>query len=120
MTWTQPPAPRADLVFEDLVALDGSGGFTAPWIDSGGVYRLRVAVFFLNNVAGTVGVQESAYDGTSGAAGSTPRLVREQPVTVSSFTGYAELDITCRWFNVIIRGGDPADFASITVRKVAI
>lgn len=118
MGYETSPIPRPDLPLETLAALDGSGAYNSGWIDTGGVFTIRVAVFFLNGESGTVTIQEAAYEGTGEFADSSPRLVRTQSVPVSSSAGYAELDLTCRYFALAISSGDPDDYCSVTVRSV--
>jgi len=119
MAWTQPPGPREDMCLEGLMATDGSGNYVSDWLDSGGVLTVRLAARFLNVAGNSLHVDEAVYDGNGAGAGSTPRVVRSQSVTLtnSSFDAFATLDLTCRWFRVSA-SGDPSDYVALTVRKV--
>lgn len=107
------------MCFEGLAATDGSGNFTTDWLDSGGVFRIRVAAQFLNVAGNSLSVQEAIYDGPGSGSGSVPRIVRSQSVSLtnSSFNAYAELDIAARWFRVTL-SGDVSDYVALTIRKV--
>src|SRR5438552_10241091 len=119
MTWTQPPGPREDMCLEGLMSTDSSGNYVSDWLDTGGVLTVRLAARFLNVAGSSVHVDEAIYDGNVSGAGSTPRIVRSQPITLTnpSFDAYAQLTLTCRWFRVGA-SGDPSDFIAITIRKV--
>lgn len=121
MTWIQPPGPRGDMCFEGLIHTDVStGNFSTDYLDSGGVFSIRLAARFLNVAGSGLAVSEYIYDGAGTGSGNTPRLVRSQPVTLtdSNFNAYAELKITARWFTVS-GGGDADDYVALTVRRIS-
>lgn len=100
-------AQRTDLVAEIDTTLDGSGDYTGPWIDSAGIFRLRVA-----NTGSGVRIEES---------NDQTNTVQVNTVEVSSEgLPYAqeEISITARYFRV--RGyGDPNAALHASVRVVA-
>lgn len=118
MSFSLDPRPRPDFYLEGEQLLDGSGNWTSDWMETEqGDAHLRLALYFINNFPGSVTIQEGAFDG--GLSGSSfPRVIREQSVTVTGSYAYDQLDLTTRYFRVVVVGGDPNDYVTLTVRKV--
>jgi len=118
ITFTQPP-PRNDLVLEDLFPTNGSGSYTSPWLDSGGVLCVRIAIDAINGVSvPNAAVVEAQWDDALGVA-SAPRIIRSQSLPAGSGTTvYGEIDLTCRYYQLSVSNAPANDFVAITVRRV--
>lgn len=94
-------ARRGDLLVEVNSTLDGSGDYTGDWIDSSGIFTIRV----LATTAGVnPGIQQTAdqvyiFSDTLGA-------------------GYQEYPITARYFRLYMDGGTPNAAFRAIVRAV--
>jgi hypothetical protein len=105
---------RKDLLLEAHPTLDGSGNFSTDWIDSAYVDSVRVACTF-NGGSPVVQVIEGQYDPDSSG---DPRMMRTQTITVSANKAYAELPLTCRFFQFAVTGGLAENPVAVTVRGV--
>lgn len=114
--WTRRP----DLIFEGSVTLDASGNWSSPkndlpgpdgsanitqWYSSAGIGSLRVAAYYdgLSVALNSFSLQESSFWDSS----STPVPYRNQEIPVTPYPGYvyAELDLTARFFQLLVDGG---------------
>lgn len=99
-------AQRTDLVAEIETTLDGSGDYTGPWIDSAGIFKVRVV-----NVGSGIRIEQSN-DQTNAVQISTVDVGVEGPYR------HEEIAITARYFRV--RGyGDANAPLHAAVRVVA-
>lgn len=93
---------RQDLLYEDDVTLDGSGNYTSPYFDSSGLVRLRFAADYNPLSAALSDFYLNEYMLNSGGSAI---LVRQQSIPVSyPGLGYAELDLTSRYFQFTASG----------------
>lgn len=113
MAWSFNPTHRRDINFELYEVMDGSGDYTTDWLESAEIFTIRVACSF-NGGTPTVRVDEGQYDSGAG----TPRLIRSQSVSVASGRGFAELDLTGRYFRLVVSGGLADNAFAATVRTV--
>lgn len=113
MAWT--PTRRNDILAELWEVLDTSGDYTGAWTETAGIYRIRVACSF-NDGTPTVRIDEGQYDAS--ASGAEPRLIRNQSVPVSSNRGFAELDLSTRYFRLVVLDGLEENPFAATIRKV--
>lgn len=119
MSFDEFPPQRGDLLVEGLKLLDGSGAWDSGFVDTEEVFSIRVVVFFLNGGSGAVQVQEAQWDGDVAGASSSPRVIRTQSITISSSKGFAQLDLSARYFKLVVSGGTADDHVNVTVRRVA-
>lgn len=107
-------APRADLLGEVDTTLDGSGNYTGPWIDTGGILKVRIA--WQSNMAPTAGVvkvEESSdqanvirvqFTGSGGDSGEGQRV---------------DVDLGARYFRFKISGGTANATLRLSLRSIA-
>jgi hypothetical protein len=106
------PGRRPDLIFEELITLDSGGAYTSEWFDTAETFNIRVGAYFLAT-AGNIAVLDGMYDGNS-----TVRELRWQPLTTASGFVFANVEVTGRFFQFQIAGGDAGGFVATTVRRV--
>lgn len=107
-------AQRADLLSEVDTALDGSGNYTGPWIDTGGVEQVRVTwQANMSPSAGVVTVEESSdqsaivcvpFVGSGGDSGEGQRT---------------DVPLGARYFRFKIAGATASTPLRLAIRRIA-
>jgi hypothetical protein len=100
-------AQRTDLVAEIDTTLDGTGDYTGPWIDSAGIFLIRIV-----NVGSGIRIEESN-DQTNTVQINTVEIAGEGLPYAQE-----EIAITARYFRVM-GYGDPNAPLHAAVRIVA-
>lgn len=116
MAWTQLPSGRPDLLLEHQ---DDSflGGYTSPWIETGGAISIVVAVRFLGTPsAPTVEVQQGIYATLQNDP--TGARITESVFTASGGYVFATIPLVGRYFRIVLSGGDAGALNNIAVRGI--
>lgn len=109
-----PPSPRADLLYENVVPLNGVAFQSVP-TDSTGVTTIRVAAWLSDSGSGGLWVT----DWQDAANGGSPLVqIRSQNVSASSGFLNGDFEITGRYFSFEVSSGSGAATCAVTVRSV--
>lgn len=114
MAWTHTPGRRQDIIVELYEVLDGSGNYTGDWIETSDINTIRVACSF-NGGTPTVRVDEGQYDPS---ASGDPRLIRSQSIAFASLRAFGEVDLTARYFRLVVSSGSADNPFASTIRAV--
>jgi hypothetical protein len=101
---------RRDILVEGYLNLDESGNYTSGWFDSAGLTHVRLAASYAGLAAslGSFTLSEASFIGTDDD--SSRVTVRTQSVSVGGSSAYADLDLTARYFRLVVSGtGDNAN-----------
>lgn len=114
MTWTLAPTTRSDIAVEVDELLDGSGNYTGPWLETVDIFTVRVTCRF-NGGSPTVVLEEGIFTTND----SIPKVLRSNTIPISSLHGFAGVDLSCRYFRLVVSGGSADNLFQACVRVVA-